>query len=75
MSLLDAIKGILPVTHKELMAAFDELKQTIADEKAQSVAKLQELADKIAALEGQVITSDQVAELKSDISGIIPDAA
>ena len=56
------------------MAAFEDLKTAIAEEKAQATTKLQELADKIAALEGQTITADQVAELKGDISGIIPDA-
>ena len=77
MSLISIITGVLPVTRKEfnkLMAAFDELKAVVAAEKEQASAKLQELADKIAALEGQVITADQAAELKSDISGIIPDA-
>jgi hypothetical protein len=78
MSLISIITGVLPVTRKEfnkLATAFEDLKTAIAEEKAQATAKLQELADKIAALEGQVLTADQVTELVSDVHGVIPDEA
>lgn len=78
MSLLSAISGLLPVTRKEFdkhMAAFEDLKAAVAAEKEQATAKLKELSDKIAALEGQVITADQVTELVNDIHAVIPDEA
>lgn len=64
---------------KELMSAFEELKADIAQEKAEVKAKLDALQQKIDALtaaaqNGDQITAEQLAELRSDVQGIFtPD--
>lgn len=60
---------------EEFMANIEELKAAAAAERAQVQEKLKELADSIAALQGQVLTAEQVAELKADIENISEPAA
>jgi hypothetical protein len=53
-----------------IMAAHDELKAEAAAEKAQVDARLAELLDRITALEGQVLTAEQIEDIKNDIRNI-----
>ena len=53
----------------ELIDKFNEVKQAIADEKAEVVAKIQELIDQ--GNSGEKITVAMLEELKSEVQGIL----
>lgn len=54
----------------EFMAAIDDINAAIAAERTEVQGKLKDLADKITALEGQVLTPEKAAELISGINNI-----
>jgi hypothetical protein len=72
------IRFLVPDLIKQMeiiMAAHDELKAEAAAEKEQVDARLAELLDRITALEGQVLTAEQIEDIKNDIRNIYVPAA
>lgn len=58
----------------EIMSVKDDIEQTIATEKAEVAAAIQALNDKVASLEGQVVSAADVAEIQAQISDILTPA-
>jgi flagellar hook-associated protein FlgK len=55
---------------EQIMAAIDEIKEVAAEESAQVNARINELLERLATLEGQVLTAEQIEEIKTDIRAI-----
>jgi flagellar hook-associated protein FlgK len=55
---------------EQIMAAIDEIKEVAAEESAQVNARINELLERLTTLEGQVLTAEQIEEIKTDIRNI-----